>query len=101
MPDNLAASHADAHEEGRLPTDLRVRIIAGAVMALVALALAYAGPTWFALLILVVALVISWEWGRVVRGVSFDLAFFVHAAAVSAAIGSHQSAGGENSQRCP
>lgn len=86
MPDNLAASHVNAHEEDRLPTDLRVRIIAGAVMALVALALAYAGPAWFALLVLVVSLVISWEWGRVVRGVSFDLAFFVHAAAVSAAI---------------
>ena len=86
MPDNLAASHADAPEGGKLPTDLKVRIIAGAVMAAVALALAYAGPTWFALLVLVVALVISWEWGRVVRGVSFDLAFFVHAIAVTAAI---------------
>ena len=86
MPDNLAASHANAHEEGKRPTDLRARIIAGAVMVLIALALAYAGPTWFALLVLVVSLVISWEWGRVVRGVSFDLAFFVHAAAVTAAI---------------
>lgn len=86
MPDNLAASHANAHEEGKLPTDLRARIIAGAVMALIALTLAYAGPTWFALLVLVVSLVISWEWGRAVRGVSFDLAFFVHAAAVTVAI---------------
>ena len=86
MPDNLAASHANAHEEGKRPTDLRARIIAGAVMVLIALALAYAGPTWFALLVLVVSLVISWEWGRVVRGVSFDLAFFVHAAAATAAI---------------
>lgn len=87
MPDNLAASQADAHEGGKLPADLKVRIVAGAVMAAIALALAYAGPTWFALLVAVVALVISWEWGRVVRGESFDLAFFIHAAAVTAAIG--------------
>ncbi len=87
MPDNLAASQADAHEGGKLPADLKVRIVAGAVMAAIALALASAGPTWFALLVAVVALVISWEWGRVVRGESFDLAFFIHAAAVTAAVG--------------
>jgi phosphatidate cytidylyltransferase len=87
MPDNLAASQADAHEGGKLPADLKVRIVAGAVMAAIALALDYAGPTWFALLVAVVALVISWEWGRVVRGESFDLAFFIHAAAVTAAVG--------------
>jgi len=86
MPDNLTASHADAHGREKLPTDLKVRIIAGSIMAAVALALTYAGSTWFALLVLVVALVISWEWGRVVRGASFDLAFLVHAAAVTVAI---------------
>ena len=29
---------------------------------------------------------ISWEWGRLVRGATFDLGFFVHAIAVTAAI---------------
>jgi phosphatidate cytidylyltransferase len=86
MPDNLTASQADAHGGEKLPTDLKVRIIAGSIMAAVGLALTYAGSTWFALLVLLVALVISWEWGRVVRGASFDLAFLVHAAAVSVAI---------------
>jgi phosphatidate cytidylyltransferase len=65
--------------------DIRPRIISGLVFGLVALALNYAGPKPFALLVLAVAVLVSWEWGRVVRGRDADPAFFIHAIAVSAA----------------
>jgi phosphatidate cytidylyltransferase len=67
-------------------SNLKSRIVYGAGLAAIAFALAYAGPVPFALLILVVALFVSWEWGRMVRGVGADLAFGIHAIAVAAAI---------------
>ena len=70
-----------------LSRDLRPRIISGLVMGLIALGLNYAGPMPFALLVVAVATLVSWEWGRVVRGQDADFAFLVHATAVIAAGG--------------
>ena len=70
-----------------LSQNLKMRIVSGAVLAAAAFGLAWAGQLPFALLVLVVALFVSWEWGRMVRGVGSDLAFYVHATAVVAAIG--------------
>jgi phosphatidate cytidylyltransferase len=70
-----------------LSTNLRSRIISGALLAGVAFALTWAGDVTFALLVLVVGLFLCWEWGRMVRGVDFDLAFYIHAAAVAGAVG--------------
>lgn len=84
MPDNVVATGV-----GGMPwlsSNLKLRIVSGAVLAIIAFALAYAGPLPFAVLVLVCALVISWEWGRLVRGAAFDFGYFVHAAAVTAAI---------------
>jgi phosphatidate cytidylyltransferase len=84
MPDNAAASEA-----GSVPlisSNLKLRLVSGIAFAALAFALTYAGPIPFAVLVLVCALVISWEWGRLVRGVAFDLGFFVHAGAVAAGI---------------
>lgn len=67
---------------GKTASDLKPRLIAGAVMALVALSLDYAGPKPFALLVLGVALVMCWEWGRLVRGEEFGPALLVHVLAV-------------------
>lgn len=86
MPDNALASEAESGGTPLLSSNLKLRIFSGAVLAAVAFLLAYAGPLPFAFLILVCALVISWEWGRLVRGATFDLGFFVHAIAVTAAI---------------
>ncbi|MFA6140250.1 MAG: phosphatidate cytidylyltransferase, partial [Hyphomicrobium sp.] len=86
MPDNAVASEADPSGTPWLSNNLKLRILSGAVLASVAFLLAFAGPLPFAFLILVCALVISWEWGRLVRGATFDLGFFVHAIAVAAAI---------------
>jgi phosphatidate cytidylyltransferase len=70
-----------------LSQNLKMRIVSGAVLAAAAFGLAWAGPLPFALLVLVVALFVSWEWGRMVRGVGNDLAFYVHVTAVVVAIG--------------
>jgi phosphatidate cytidylyltransferase len=83
----MAVTEADRRRRPALSENLKTRIASGAVLATIAFGLAYAGPTPFAMLVLVVALFVSWEWGRMVRGVGADLAFFVHAIAVAAAIG--------------
>ncbi len=84
MPDNAAASEAGAAP--LISSNLKLRLVSGIAFAALAFALTYAGPIPFAVLVLVCALVISWEWGRLVRGVAFDLGFFVHAGAVAAGI---------------
>jgi phosphatidate cytidylyltransferase len=66
--------------------ELGLRILSGLVLAAVALALDHAGPKTFAALVAVVALLMSWEWARVVRGMRYDAALGVHAAAVLGAI---------------
>jgi phosphatidate cytidylyltransferase len=84
MPDNAAASEAGAVP--LISSNLKLRLVSGIAFAALAFALTYAGPIPFAALVLVCAMVISWEWGRLVRGVAFDLGFFVHAGAVAAGI---------------
>jgi phosphatidate cytidylyltransferase len=87
MSGNMAATQTDRRGHMALSENLRLRILSGAVLAAVALGLAYAGPLPFAVLVLVVALFVSWEWGHMVRGTNADLAFFIHATAVAGAIG--------------
>jgi len=86
MSENMAVSETGAHRSPALSANLRLRIISGSVLAALAFVVAYAGPLPFAAFVLVIALFVSWEWGRMVRGVSADLAFFIHAIAVAAAI---------------
>ncbi|HEX9881693.1 MAG TPA: phosphatidate cytidylyltransferase [Hyphomicrobium sp.] len=87
MSDNMAATQTDRGGRLTLSENLKLRVISGAILAAIAFGLAYAGPKPFGVLVLVVALFVSWEWGRMVRGVGADVAFFVHAFAVTAAIG--------------
>ncbi len=87
MSDNMAVTQTDRRGRMALSDNLKLRIVSGAVLAAVAFGLAYAGPEPFAILVLVVALFVSWEWGRMVRGVGNDLAYLIHAIAVAAAIG--------------
>ena len=86
MSDHMAATQTERRGRLELSENLKLRIASGAILAAIAFALAYAGPKPFAALILVTALFVSWEWGRMVRGVGADLAFFIHAIAVTAAI---------------
>jgi phosphatidate cytidylyltransferase len=79
------AGNDDPDNGKRITKDLRPRIVSGLVLAAVALALTYAGPHPFALLVLVIAVLMSWEWGRVVRGTELDVTFVVHALATTMA----------------
>jgi phosphatidate cytidylyltransferase len=85
MPDNMAAEAATG-EAPLISNNLKLRLASGFALAGIAFGLTYAGPLAFALLVLACALVISWEWGRLVRGTAFDLGFYIHAAAVVIAI---------------
>ena len=67
------------------------------MLAAVALLLTYAGPIPFAVFVLVVALFVSWEWGRMVRA-SADVAFYVQAIAITAAIALDDGAGARRSR---
>jgi phosphatidate cytidylyltransferase len=87
MPDNSAVTGTERPKRLVISENLRQRIVWGAGLALVALAFAYYSLATFALLVLVVALFLCWEWGHMVRGTSADLGFLIHAAAVAAAAG--------------
>lgn len=86
MADEIPPGEVRA-QTGRLPADLGVRLLSAVAIAAVTVLLAYAGAKPFALLVLVAALAMSWEWGSIVRRTDFDLTFFVHAAAVVLAAG--------------
>lgn len=66
--------------------DLKARVLAGLALAALAFVLLYAGQKPFAALVVVVAVVMSWEWGRMVRGASLDLSFAVKALAMIGAV---------------
>ena len=70
---------------GILSRELQLRLVSGAVVGLVALAMAYWGAKPFAVLVFLVAAVMSWEWGRLVRPGAPDTVMGVHIAAVLAA----------------
>ncbi|MGE3065495.1 MAG: phosphatidate cytidylyltransferase [Hyphomicrobiaceae bacterium] len=69
----------------RVGADLGTRFLWGLGMGLVALAATLAGTLPFALLVVCAALVLSWEWGRLVRGQEMDAGTGLHAIAVAAA----------------
>ncbi len=52
----------------RLGSDFPLRLTAGLAMGAVALAFTLAGVMPFAVLVVLAALVVSWEWGRLVQG---------------------------------
>jgi len=86
MPDKAMTPEAESGAMPWLSSNLRLRLISGSVLAVVAFVLTYAGPLPFAALVLFCTLVISWEWGGLVRDTTFDTGFFVHATAVTIAI---------------
>lgn len=84
-------SREEAERAGRQATERRsdgllFRVISGVVLAALALAFVYAGQAPFAALVLVIAWLMSWEWGRVVRAAGVDTPLLVHGIAVSGAI---------------
>lgn len=67
--------------------DLGLRLVSAAVLAAVSAGLLYAGALPFATLILVITLLMCWEWGHIVRNLSqVDSVLVVHGLAVAAAV---------------
>ncbi len=63
---------------------LSLRIISGTVLAAIALALTYAGPLPFALMVTAVVAVMAWEWGRLVCSSGIDAAWAIQVVATAA-----------------
>ena len=68
-----------------LSRELQLRLVSGAVVALITAAAIYAGPVPFAFLVFLVAAAMSWEWGEIVRKEGFDTPGILHVASVAAA----------------
>jgi len=65
-----------------LSTELGQRLVSGAALAAIAVAVLWLGHWPFGLLVALVAGVAAWEWGRIIRGVNFDAYFPLHAGIV-------------------
>lgn len=70
----------------RAMRDLGPRLISGVLLAGVAIGLTWLDVWSFSLLVLAVALIVAWEWGRVVRDGGIDTLFVIHALFVVAAV---------------
>jgi phosphatidate cytidylyltransferase len=66
--------------------DVGIRIVTGVAMAAVALAVLWAGSLPFAVLAGAIAVIVSWEWGRIVRSAGVDAIFIIQAGAVVVAV---------------
>lgn len=67
--------------------DLRLRLASGVVLAAATLALTWWSVPSFAVLVAVVVLMMTWEWGGMVRKRPFDLTLAIHAAGLLLMVG--------------
>lgn len=84
--DQTVTAASDRTLRRGLSSDLKSRIAAGIALAAVAGGLSWQGGLPFAALILAVALAMSWEWSRVVRGGGSHITLVVHCAATAMAV---------------
>lgn len=83
----VVSEGANRLEPSALPRDLVPRAISGFILAVVALAGNWAGPGPFALLVMMISVIMAWEWQRIIRGGSIDGIMLLHAGVVAAAVG--------------
>ena len=87
VQENGASTHASGSQSGlNRFSKLQLRIISAVVLIAVTLALSWIGTATFAVLIIAVAGVMIWEWGRIARGTGGDTAAILHGAATLVAI---------------
>lgn len=67
-------------------SNLRARVVSGAVMAAIALADVWLGGWWFAGMVALIGVVVAWEWGRIVRDGGIDAVFIFQALGVLGAV---------------
>lgn len=85
MPDETSPPEGPAAAPAGRLADLKVRLASGVVLVVVALGALAGGPYAFGAVVTIVAALMSWEWGRVVRSVEPDIPMVVHVAAVALA----------------
>lgn len=85
MPDESSPPEGVAIVPAGRLADLKVRLASAAVLVAVAFAALAGGPYAFGAVVTIVAALMSWEWGRVVRSVEPDVPMIVHVAAVALA----------------
>jgi phosphatidate cytidylyltransferase len=85
-PVDFATRKTDLTGQGMMTkpvsSELLLRINSALVLVALTLALTYAGSRTFAALILIAATLMSWEWGRVVRGRTADSIFVLQGVAI-------------------
>lgn len=77
-----AADPGQAKPAAKKPADLLPRVLSALVLVPLALALTWWGVVPFAAMALLVGLVMTWEWSRVVRGTGTDFACIVQGVTV-------------------
>lgn len=90
--DDAPAGGAPLPFSARLGGDLNTRVVSGLVMAVIAALFLVWGSMPFSVLVVVMTMLLSWEWGRMVHGREADAVIAVHiiaagSAAVLAAFG--------------
>lgn len=70
-----------------LSHELQLRVMSGAIVAVIAFAVLHWGSGPFAILLGAIAAAMSWEWGRIVRGGDADIITGLHIATAIAAAG--------------
>jgi phosphatidate cytidylyltransferase len=71
----------------RLGGDFSTRLVSGIAMAAIAAGALAAGQAAFNGLVFVLALILSWEWGRLVHGRGAEIVIAVHVGAAALAVG--------------
>lgn len=75
-----------AAQSAGLPKDFLPRLLSALVMGSVALACNWLGAVPFALLVAAIAVAMSWEWGRIVRGDGIDAPFLAQSTTACVAV---------------
>lgn len=85
--DDEAASSAGTSLDvrSRLGSDFGPRLVYGLAMGVIAAVCTILGAVPFAALVIVVSVLLSWEWGRLVQGRQGDIVIAVHVGAVAVA----------------
>jgi phosphatidate cytidylyltransferase len=86
------SEHDDAGDDAepfdlnaRLGSDFAPRVVSGLVMGAVAALFTFSGAIAFSILVVAVALLLSWEWGRLVHGRDADVVVAIHVGSAGAA----------------
>lgn len=85
MHEHGDTAREDSGWAARLGSDFRARLFSGLAMGVVALLLTLAGVIPFAILVVAVAIVVAWEWGRLVHGSDERTILVVHVGTTAAA----------------